>query len=269
MSYKRIQPIIHLIVAFMLSPPSISFAKIQSIESCQRIANEIQSGGYPKRGKAFVQYAPECVATKEGIVLRFKVVANKSNEFNSDYYDGLINSVSEASVAGICDSTEMGALMDLVDLRFDYFVDGETNSRKSVMATQQVCNQKRVKPQVQPAKSANSEEMDLKTCNLAVQAAKKQLPQKLDETTIRYDIDCRQGSSKKAAIVYRHEVLAAGKEDIAKKNLLSPLAKSQVVRSSCLSETSRNILKAADTVYAFKIGDEIVREILVTEGDCQ
>jgi hypothetical protein len=257
-----------IMVIGFLSLPSLCSAKVQSIESCKRVVSEIQTSEYPKRGKAFVQYAPECSLEKGGVVLVFKVVANKVENVSSSYYDSMIGSVAEASTAGLCDSKDLGFLIELVDLRFDYYVDGESSPRKNLAVTQEICNKKKTF-QAPPAAVRSVEQMDLATCQLAAQSAKKQLPQKLNDVTIRYDVECRTGTSKKSSIVYRHELLVTGDLELAKRNILSPVARSQVVRNTCVNEGGRNLLRMADTVYSFKIGTEIVREILIQESDCQ
>ena len=93
--------------------------------------------------------------------------------------------------------------------------------------------------------------------------------QKVSETLTATGLECRKGDSKETALIFFQEFSGVSAQDVSagitqnKKSI-----KDSLKNSYCTNGLMKGLLKAMDIAITFKVKEQEVESIVITEKDC-
>jgi hypothetical protein len=256
--------ILKLMIFFILGiSTTFCYGKVVTIDVCQKLISDLRNE-FPKKRKLFTQLKPECISEYDGkILLRMMLQANKNNEPADNIREGMVRAASDSLKKTVCHMKEYSNLLQLIDIRFAFKLEENEKVITYFDISHKSCNEESKKT----VDIGTNFGMD--ACRKHVALDRTSFPRKLDENLTAIGLECRKGESKEAALVFLHEASGGTVSEVSagiRQNQKS--IKDSLKNGYCTNGLTRGLLKAMDISVTFKVKEQEVASIVITEKDC-
>jgi hypothetical protein len=253
-----------LIIFFILSIPAThSYSKVVSIDVCQRMVADL-SNQFPQKRKLFTTLKPECISETDGrVLLRLMLQANKNNEPADNIREAMVRAASDSLKKVVCHQKEYSDLVQLIDIRFAFKLEESESVITYFDISYETCN------------NESKKTVDLgvnfgvEACQKHVASNKNNFPRKLSENLTATGLECRKGQTKETALVFFQEFSGVTVREFSSGITQNKKSIKDALKSSyCTNGLTKGLLKVMDISIAFKVKEQEVESIFISEKDC-
>lgn len=256
--------ILKLMIFFILGiSTTFCYGKVVTIDVCQKLISDLRNE-FPQKRKLFTHLKPECITEYDGkILLRMMLQANKNNEPADNIRDSMVRGVSDSLKKTVCHMKEYSELLQLIDIRFAFKLEESEKVITYFDVSHKSCNE-------ESKKTVDiGTNFGMEACRKHVASNKNSFPRKLSETLTATGLECRKGDTKETALVFFQEFSGVTAQEVSagitqnKKSV-----KDSLKTSYCSNGLMRGLLNAMDISITFKVKEQEVESIVISEKDC-